>query len=52
MNQEEERQLREQYDEKRSQASGAGALAYASPDASKCPVTVPEDKKKFIDQVM
>lgn len=45
LNQEEERQLREQFDEKRSQANGAGALA-------KCPVTIPEDQKKFIDQVM
>ncbi|XP_063510754.1 poly(A)-specific ribonuclease PARN isoform X1 [Pongo pygmaeus] len=52
LNQEEERQLREQYDEKRSQANGAGALSYASPNTSKCPVTIPEDQKKFIDQVV
>ncbi|XP_074238304.1 poly(A)-specific ribonuclease PARN isoform X2 [Saimiri boliviensis] len=52
LNQEEERQLREQYDEKRSQANGAGALSYVSPNTSKCPVTVPEDQKKFIDQVV
>ncbi|XP_004692171.1 PREDICTED: poly(A)-specific ribonuclease PARN [Condylura cristata] len=52
LNQEEERQLREQYDEKRSQSSGAGALAYVSPNTSKCPVTIPEDQKKFIDQVV
>ncbi|XP_026636499.1 poly(A)-specific ribonuclease PARN isoform X2 [Microtus ochrogaster] len=45
LNQEEERQLREQFDEKRSQANGAGTMA-------KCPVTVPEDQKKFIDQVV
>ncbi|XP_051037417.1 poly(A)-specific ribonuclease PARN isoform X3 [Phodopus roborovskii] len=45
LNQEEERQLREQFDEKRSQANGAGTLA-------KCPVTIPEDQKKFIDQVI
>ncbi|XP_038942178.1 poly(A)-specific ribonuclease PARN isoform X3 [Rattus norvegicus] len=45
LNQEEERQLREQFDEKRSQANGAGAL-------TKCPVTIPEDQKKFIDQVI
>ncbi|XP_031514303.1 poly(A)-specific ribonuclease PARN isoform X4 [Papio anubis] len=50
--QEEERQLREQYDEKRSQANGAGALSYVSPNTSKCPVTIPEDQKKFIDQVV
>ncbi|KAM6165262.1 poly(A)-specific ribonuclease PARN [Erethizon dorsatum] len=52
LNQEEERQLREQYDEKRSQANGGGALAYVSPNTSKCPVTIPEDQKKFIDQVV
>ncbi|XP_003496745.1 poly(A)-specific ribonuclease PARN isoform X3 [Cricetulus griseus] len=45
LNQEEERHLREQFDEKRSQANGAGALA-------KCPVTIPEDQRKFIDQVI
>uniref|UniRef100_A0A2I3HWY2 Poly(A)-specific ribonuclease PARN n=1 Tax=Nomascus leucogenys TaxID=61853 RepID=A0A2I3HWY2_NOMLE len=52
LNQEEERQLREQYDEKRSQANGAGALSYVSPNTSKCPVPIPEDQKKFIDQVV
>nr|KAF6366807.1 poly(A)-specific ribonuclease [Pipistrellus kuhlii] len=52
LNQEEERQLREQYDEKRSQSNGAGALSYVSPNTSKCPVTIPEDQKKFIDQVV
>ncbi|NWI20829.1 PARN ribonuclease, partial [Crypturellus soui] len=52
LNQEEERQLREQYDEKRSQANGAGSLSYISPNATKCPVTVPEDQKKFIDKVV
>ncbi|KAL4678221.1 hypothetical protein H8959_020895 [Pygathrix nigripes] len=52
LNQEEERQLREQYDEKRSQTNGAGALSYVSPNTSKCPVTIPEDQKKFIDQVV
>ncbi|XP_052615524.1 poly(A)-specific ribonuclease PARN isoform X3 [Peromyscus californicus insignis] len=45
LNQEEERQLREQLDEKRSQANGAGA-------PTKCPVTIPEDQRKFIDQVI
>ncbi|XP_057605095.1 poly(A)-specific ribonuclease PARN isoform X1 [Hippopotamus amphibius kiboko] len=52
LNQEEERQLREQYDEKRLQSNGAGALSYVSPNTSKCPVTIPEDQKKFIDQVI
>uniref|UniRef100_A0A8B9S4V5 Poly(A)-specific ribonuclease PARN n=1 Tax=Apteryx owenii TaxID=8824 RepID=A0A8B9S4V5_APTOW len=52
LNQEEERQLREQYDEKRSQANGAGSLSYISPNATKCPVSIPEDQKKFIDKVV
>ncbi|XP_074136671.1 poly(A)-specific ribonuclease PARN isoform X1 [Sminthopsis crassicaudata] len=52
LNQEEERQLREQYDEKRSQSNGAGALSYVSPNASKCPVIIPEDQKKFIEKVV
>ncbi|KAM6244333.1 poly(A)-specific ribonuclease PARN isoform 2-T2 [Spheniscus humboldti] len=52
LNQEEERQLREQYDEKRSQANGAGSLSYISPNATKCPVTIPEDQKKFIEKVV
>ncbi|XP_037670145.1 poly(A)-specific ribonuclease PARN isoform X2 [Choloepus didactylus] len=52
LNQEEERQLREQYDEKRLQTNGAGSLSYVSPNTSKCPVTIPEDQKKFIDRVV
>ncbi|XP_075420382.1 poly(A)-specific ribonuclease PARN [Tenrec ecaudatus] len=52
LNQEEERQLREQYDEKRLQSNGAGNLSYVSPKTSKCPVTIPEDQKKFIDEVI
>uniref|UniRef100_A0A4X2KJS5 Poly(A)-specific ribonuclease PARN n=1 Tax=Vombatus ursinus TaxID=29139 RepID=A0A4X2KJS5_VOMUR len=52
LNQEEERQLREQYDEKRSQSNGAGTLSYISPNASKCPVIIPEDQKKFIEKVV
>ncbi|NXJ01647.1 PARN ribonuclease, partial [Psophia crepitans] len=52
LNQEEERQLREQYDEKRSQANGAGSLSYILPSATKCPVTIPEDQKKFIEKVV
>ncbi|KAK2494752.1 hypothetical protein MC885_001987 [Smutsia gigantea] len=52
LNQEEERQLREQHDEKRLQSNGAGTLSYVSPNTSKCPVTIPEDQKKFIDQVV
>ncbi|KAM6156271.1 poly(A)-specific ribonuclease PARN [Rhynchocyon petersi] len=52
LNQEEERQLREQYDERRLQSCGAGALSFVSPNTSKCPVMIPEDQKKFIDQVV
>ncbi|XP_070617622.1 poly(A)-specific ribonuclease PARN isoform X2 [Erythrolamprus reginae] len=52
LNQEEERQLREQYDEKRSQANGLGGLAYMSPGAAKPPSVVPEDQKKFIEKVV
>ncbi|XP_070811474.1 poly(A)-specific ribonuclease PARN isoform X3 [Pituophis catenifer annectens] len=52
LNQEEERQLREQYDEKRSQANGLGGLAYMSPGAAKPPSAVPEDQKKFIEKVV
>ncbi|RMC17766.1 hypothetical protein DUI87_05431 [Hirundo rustica rustica] len=52
LNQEEERQLREQYDERRSQANGAGSLSYTSPNSTKCPVTIPEDQKKFVEKVV
>lgn len=52
LNQEEEKQLREQYDEKRLQSNGSGSLSYVSPNTSKCPVTIPGDQKKFIDQVV
>lgn len=52
LNQEEERQLREQYDEKRSQANGAGSLSFISPNSTKCPVTIPEDQKKFVEKVV
>ncbi|NXE92945.1 PARN ribonuclease, partial [Menura novaehollandiae] len=52
LNQEEERRLREQFDEKRSQANGAGSLSYVSPNSTKCPVTIPEDQKKFVEKVV
>ncbi|XP_007435966.1 poly(A)-specific ribonuclease PARN isoform X3 [Python bivittatus] len=52
LNQEEERQLREQYDEKRSQANGLGALSYMSPGTNKRPSAIPEDQKKFIEKVI
>ncbi|XP_044289311.1 poly(A)-specific ribonuclease PARN [Varanus komodoensis] len=53
LNQEEERQLREQHDERRSQANGTlGALSCVSPRATKCPVKIPDDQKKFIEKVV
>ncbi|KAK9393020.1 polyA-specific ribonuclease PARN [Crotalus adamanteus] len=52
LNQEEERQLQEQYEEKRSQVNGLGGLAYMSPGAAKPPSAVPEDQKKFIEKVV
>ncbi|XP_063284911.1 poly(A)-specific ribonuclease PARN isoform X2 [Pelobates fuscus] len=50
LNQEEERQLREQYEEKRSQSNGAGSLSYISPNAPKTPINIPEEQKDFIDK--
>ncbi|XP_078519219.1 poly(A)-specific ribonuclease PARN isoform X2 [Lissotriton helveticus] len=51
LNQEEERQLREQY-EMRSQSNGASSMSYISPNSQKTPVNVPEDQKQFIETVI
>lgn len=51
LNQEEERQLREQY-EMRSQSNGANTMSYISPNSQKTPVNVPEDQKQFIETVI
>uniref|UniRef100_A0A8C5PU59 Poly(A)-specific ribonuclease PARN n=1 Tax=Leptobrachium leishanense TaxID=445787 RepID=A0A8C5PU59_9ANUR len=51
LNQEEERQLRDQYEEKRSQANGASSLSYIS-NAPKTPVNIPEEHKSFIDKIV
>ncbi|XP_043944850.1 poly(A)-specific ribonuclease PARN [Protopterus annectens] len=52
LNREEERQLREQYEEKLSQANGAGTPSFISPNTAKGPVVVPEEHKVFIDKVV
>ncbi|XP_068100842.1 LOW QUALITY PROTEIN: poly(A)-specific ribonuclease PARN [Hyperolius riggenbachi] len=52
LNQEEERQLRAQYEEKRLQANGASSASYISPNAPKTPVSIPEEHKGFIDKVV
>ncbi|XP_069066524.1 poly(A)-specific ribonuclease PARN isoform X1 [Pleurodeles waltl] len=51
LNQEEERQLREQY-EVRLQSNGASTMSYISPNSQKTPVNVPEDQKQFIGTVI
>ncbi|KAE8579783.1 hypothetical protein XENTR_v10024181 [Xenopus tropicalis] len=52
LNQEEEKQLRDQYEERRSQSNGASAMSYVSPNASKTPVSIPDEQKGFIDKVV
>ncbi|XP_028828038.1 poly(A)-specific ribonuclease PARN [Denticeps clupeoides] len=51
LNQEEEAQLREQYEERRNQANGAGTPSFISP-SSKGPVNVPDEHKDFINRVI
>ncbi|XP_031417976.1 poly(A)-specific ribonuclease PARN isoform X2 [Clupea harengus] len=50
LNQEEEVQLREQYEERRNQSNGAGTQSFISP--SKGPMNVPEEHKDFINRVI
>ncbi|XP_066516460.1 poly(A)-specific ribonuclease PARN [Hoplias malabaricus] len=52
LNQEEEAQLREQYEEKRNQMNGSGTPSYISPSSGKGPVNVPEEHKDFINTVV
>ncbi|XP_029432422.1 poly(A)-specific ribonuclease PARN isoform X2 [Rhinatrema bivittatum] len=52
LNQEEERQLREQYEERRYQANGISTVSYISPNSAKTPVNVPEEQKAFIEKVV
>ncbi|XP_053550675.1 poly(A)-specific ribonuclease PARN [Bombina bombina] len=52
LNQEEERQLRDQYEDKRSQSNGASTMSYVSPNAPKTPVNVPDEQKGFIEKMV
>ncbi|KAG2455827.1 NAGAB acetylgalactosaminidase, partial [Polypterus senegalus] len=52
LNQEEERLVREQYEERRSQSNGVGTPSFISPNSSKGPVIVPEEHKVFIEKVI
>ncbi|XP_041435224.1 poly(A)-specific ribonuclease PARN-like isoform X5 [Xenopus laevis] len=52
LNQEEEKLLRDQYEERRSQSNGASTMSYVSPNASKTPVSIPDEQKGFIDKVV
>ncbi|XP_063055858.1 poly(A)-specific ribonuclease PARN [Engraulis encrasicolus] len=51
LNQEEEVQLREQYEERRNQSNGAGNPPFISP-SSKGSINVPEEHKDFINRVV
>ncbi|KAG8558312.1 hypothetical protein GDO81_016948 [Engystomops pustulosus] len=56
LNQEEERLLRDQQEEKRYHTNGASTTCYMyiSPDASRAPVVpvIPDDQKDFIDKIV
>ncbi|XP_077425932.1 poly(A)-specific ribonuclease PARN [Vanacampus margaritifer] len=53
LNHEEEAQLREQTEERRSQqANGIGTPSYVSPSGSKGPAHVPDEHKNFINKVV
>ncbi|KAL6482507.1 hypothetical protein MHYP_G00105870 [Metynnis hypsauchen] len=52
LNQEEEAQLREQYEERRNQMNGSGTPSYISPSSGKGPVNVPDEHKDFINRVV
>nr|XP_057924007.1 poly(A)-specific ribonuclease PARN [Doryrhamphus excisus] len=53
LNQEEEAQLREQTEERRSQqANGVGTPSFISPSCSKGPAHVPDEHKDFISRVV
>ncbi|XP_041959548.1 poly(A)-specific ribonuclease PARN isoform X1 [Alosa sapidissima] len=51
LNQEEEVQLREQYEERRNQSNGSGNNSFISP-TSKGPANVPDEHKDFINRVI
>uniref|UniRef100_A0A3B4E4I8 Poly(A)-specific ribonuclease PARN n=1 Tax=Pygocentrus nattereri TaxID=42514 RepID=A0A3B4E4I8_PYGNA len=52
LNQDEEAQLREQYEERRNQMNGSGTPSYISPLSGKGPVNVPDEHKDFINRVV
>ncbi|XP_060755317.1 poly(A)-specific ribonuclease PARN isoform X2 [Neoarius graeffei] len=52
LNQGEESQLREQYEERRSQNNGVGTPSYVSPTSGKGPMNIPEEHKDFINRVV
>lgn len=52
LNQEEESQLREQYEERRNQSNGVGTPSYISPTSCKGPMNIPEEHKDFINRVV
>uniref|UniRef100_A0A6Q2Y1H7 Poly(A)-specific ribonuclease PARN n=1 Tax=Esox lucius TaxID=8010 RepID=A0A6Q2Y1H7_ESOLU len=52
LNQEEEVQLREQYEERRNQSNGSGTTSYISPNANKGLGGVPEEHRDYIKRVM
>ncbi|XP_053327532.1 poly(A)-specific ribonuclease PARN [Spea bombifrons] len=52
LNQEEERRLRDQYEDKRSQSNGSSATSYISPNAPKTPVNIPDEQKGFIEKIV
>uniref|UniRef100_A0AAZ3RK96 Poly(A)-specific ribonuclease PARN n=1 Tax=Oncorhynchus tshawytscha TaxID=74940 RepID=A0AAZ3RK96_ONCTS len=52
LNQEEEVQLREQYEERRSQSNGSGNPSYISPNPNKGPGSVPEEHREYIGRVV
>uniref|UniRef100_A0A8K9XS97 Poly(A)-specific ribonuclease PARN n=1 Tax=Oncorhynchus mykiss TaxID=8022 RepID=A0A8K9XS97_ONCMY len=51
LNQEEEVQLREQYEERRSQSNGSGNPSYISPNSNKGPGSIPEEHREYIRRV-
>uniref|UniRef100_A0A673W0A5 Poly(A)-specific ribonuclease (deadenylation nuclease) n=1 Tax=Salmo trutta TaxID=8032 RepID=A0A673W0A5_SALTR len=51
LNQEEEVQLREQYEERRSQSNGSGNPSYISPNSNKGPGSIPEEHREYIGRV-
>lgn len=50
LNQEEESQLREQFEERRSQSNGS--QSFISPSSCKGPINVPDEQKDFVNKVV